>query len=66
MANKLFVSGTCRYCGCTDERACVFRDPATGNIWACSWVDEAHTICSACVTSAVNDGLFTSRGKQAA
>lgn len=31
--------GTCRVCGCEDDRAC----PG-----GCSWVDAEHTICSAC------------------
>jgi len=30
---------SCRFCGCTDDHAC----PG-----GCSWVDPAHTICSAC------------------
>lgn len=33
------VEGICRECGCTDERAC---NPP------CVWVDETHTLCSAC------------------
>ena len=32
--------GVCRYCGCTDDRAC----PG-----GCAWVDTAHTKCSACL-----------------
>jgi hypothetical protein len=32
-------SGICRVCGCTDEAAC---------FGGCSWVDRAHTLCSAC------------------
>jgi hypothetical protein len=31
--------GTCRVCGCTDERAC----PPT-----CAWADVEHTLCSRC------------------
>jgi hypothetical protein len=31
-------SGVCRYCGCTDGRAC---------LPPCWWIDKAHTICSA-------------------
>lgn len=31
--------GVCRYCGCTDECGC-------GD---CTWIDEACTICSACL-----------------
>lgn len=34
------VPGICRYCGCVDERAC----PG-----GCTWADNAHTICSACL-----------------
>lgn len=30
-------SGICRYCLCTDERACPD---------GCSWYDKAHTVCS--------------------
>lgn len=30
-------SGICRYCLCTDERACPD---------GCSWHDKAHTVCS--------------------
>jgi hypothetical protein len=33
------VSGTCRYCTCTDDRACE---------GGCSWADDAHTVCSHC------------------
>lgn len=30
-------SGTCRFCGCTDDMAC----------WPpCSWADRDHTICT--------------------
>lgn len=39
------VEGICRVCGCTDEDCseCIER---TGQ--PCHWVDEAHTLCSAC------------------
>ena len=34
----VFQSGVCRYCRCTDARAC----------WPpCCWIDQAHTVCSA-------------------
>jgi hypothetical protein len=36
------VSGICRLCGCTDERAC----PG-----GCHWVNREHTLCSDCITS---------------
>jgi len=32
--------GTCKLCGCWDAKAC----PG-----GCSWVDEDHTLCTACV-----------------
>jgi hypothetical protein len=32
--------GTCRVCGCTDERGC----------WVgCWWVEPSHTLCSRCL-----------------
>lgn len=37
--------GTCRVCGCTEDRAC---EP-----FSCTWVDPEQTICSVCV-----DGIF--------
>lgn len=33
--------GVCRFCGCTDERACD---------GGCTWVDPENTVCSQCVT----------------
>ena len=41
--------GTCRICGCTENRACILR----GGI-ACSWHDEDHIHCNnpACVATA--------------
>lgn len=45
MANISFTRGVCRYCGCTERRACIL---AYGSmIGGCWWVDAAHTICSA-------------------
>jgi len=43
--------GHCRYCGCTDERACVlpkrkFPDGVTRGR-TCWWIDAEHTVCSA-------------------
>lgn len=42
-------AGTCRECGCIDSVACK-ND--------CTWVDDTHTLCSACVpsTTSVHDG----------
>lgn len=34
------VAGVCRFCGCTDERAC------RGGCW---WADATRTVCSACM-----------------
>lgn len=34
------LSGVCKYCRCTDNRAC----------WGgCDWIDQEHTVCSKCV-----------------
>lgn len=35
----ILLPGTCSQCGCTDDNACA---------GGCSWVDEDHTLCSAC------------------
>lgn len=35
------IAGVCKYCGCTNERAC----PG-----GCSWVDPSLTICTACTS----------------
>jgi hypothetical protein len=35
-------AGTCRECGCIDLVAC--KD-------GCTWVDDSHTLCSACISS---------------
>jgi hypothetical protein len=32
--------GRCRWCGCTNERACEC---------GCTWVNRRRTLCSACV-----------------
>jgi hypothetical protein len=42
----LMESGMCMVCECTDEdcSGCVQR---TGQ--PCSWIDAAHTLCSACI-----------------
>lgn len=34
------MTGTCRFCGCTDDRAC----PE-----GCSWANRGRTVCSSCV-----------------
>lgn len=38
-------SGRCRICGCTEDD-CSDCVEATGE--ACSWVDDARTLCSRC------------------
>lgn len=47
--------GRCRYCKCTEEKAC---NPP------CSWVDKAQTVCSnpACVVRGVEDGVLKKAG----
>lgn len=40
------VSGVCRHCGCTEFTPCQVQT-RTGEIGACAWIDEAHTICCA-------------------
>lgn len=35
-------TGVCRFCGCTERRACV---DANGD--SCSWIDADRTVCSA-------------------
>lgn len=60
MSNKI-VEGTCRSCGCTEDKACTLS-VLSGNRcsevltptqmrWTCQWVDDARTRCSACFTS---------------
>ena len=36
--------GVCRYCGCSDSRACTVRVHL--NLWrGCAWMDTEHTVC---------------------
>lgn len=47
------MSGTCKFCGCTEssigsERACA---------GGCSWIDAAKTVCSACLPRLSDDEL---------
>jgi len=39
------VSGTCVVCQCDDEHEC---------FEGCYWIDRAHTLCSACLTRAMD------------
>lgn len=60
MSNKI-IKGTCRSCGCTEDKACTFSVLSgkrcsevltpTQMRWTCQWVDDARTRCSACFTS---------------
>ena len=39
--------GTCRYCGCTEKKACEVRTiPGSKATQPCSWIDATKTICS--------------------
>jgi hypothetical protein len=46
--------GVCQVCGCTDNdcRLCIER---TGH--PCSWVNDEHTLCSACAARLVTIGI---------
>ena len=43
------TTGTCKHCGCTEQRAC-------GG--GCAWVDESRTLCSACLHLASDEELL--------
>jgi hypothetical protein len=43
MSHAAPVGGGCRYCGCTQERACVLR---TGGGETCAWFDRERTVCT--------------------
>jgi ParB/RepB/Spo0J family partition protein len=39
--------GTCRFCGCTEKKACKVRTiPGSKQTQPCSWIDATKTICS--------------------
>lgn len=42
--------GTCRKCGCTNERAC----PGTG----CAWANDERTLCTACLPKLTGEELL--------
>lgn len=48
-------SGRCVCCGCTDERACPD---------GCSWADDFHTLCSACLQRLLDHAPLPVRGDQ--
>jgi hypothetical protein len=51
--------GTCRYCGCTDEKPCIFRAPGQDgppfDLWPCAWLLEDVCSAPACVEKAYRD-----------
>ena len=49
------LSGVCRFCGCTNQRACHIAGPE--GTTACEWVDPDQTVCSACVGRLSDDEL---------
>jgi hypothetical protein len=39
--------GTCRFCGCTEDRACILGvDPVDQVAMTCSWTDKSRIVCS--------------------
>lgn len=40
------MSGTCQICGCTDVMPCAVEVNRVNPDGVCSWMDEAHTLCS--------------------
>lgn len=48
MSESLKVApGRCRYCGCTETRACVLQQVGFPFTMGCWWVDRQRTVCSA-------------------
>lgn len=47
------ISGVCRFCGCTPQRAC--RMPDGGE--RCQWIDQEATLCSACLPRLSDEAL---------
>lgn len=39
-------AGTCRFCGCTEKRACGIYLPHDFDTVTCTWVDPQRTVCS--------------------
>jgi len=37
--------GVCRFCRCTQRRACRIED-ILGDVTSCCWVDRKRTVCS--------------------
>jgi hypothetical protein len=58
--------GTCRYCGCTPARPCLFLPAYFGErIKICAWADSSKTLCSrpSCLNRAKREEK-TSRGTE--
>jgi hypothetical protein len=60
MTSIVLESGKCRVCGCTEMRACAIA-AGDGQLTACWWVDQAHTLCSnpPCIAGIPLDKLLT-------
>ncbi len=39
------MRGTCRYCSCTDDQACV-TEGHFGDLVPCSWLTQKHDVCT--------------------
>lgn len=55
MKTKRPQSGTCRKCGCTEDRACLRRIQKVAHTGSftftsevCFWMDKSKTLCSFC------------------
>jgi hypothetical protein len=57
------TSGTCRYCGCTEERACILgirTHPRLGRAFTtCAWWNKQKTVCTnpTCIAAALRNGF---------
>lgn len=43
------ISGVCKFCGCTSERACRPLTERGRPGEPCQWIDQEETLCSACL-----------------
>ena len=44
------MKGTCRKCGCTNDRACFHTE-----LGPCSWADDDHELCTYCLPQFEHD-----------
>ena len=60
MTKTKITPGTCQFCGCTEENACILGADCHG----CSWVNRGRTVCSnaACVRQAKKEGIRLEAG----